>query len=413
MKSFLAVALAICVSFGMVGRSFAQQEVAPLVHEETTVIMRVNLGSLEADEFTASLQELSTAAIDYFVKDQENAEQLKQLVPLGQMFVEQFFTQYAQPLKDANAKSVYIVIEQSENMAVDTLYPYIAIPTKGMSETDLQDARKALAKLNDALKSTLKFRFVRNGFLYALITPSYLESEDVKDYTKARFSKPGNADATAFIEGFKNADPEAILNVVTYPNKNTTASIAEAEKSLEELRETLSEVDPSFQEVVEQLSQLLEKAVEFQKNNADRIIYGVANFNLKKFEINSKVELKSDAQSYLDECHALSQELKSTILSAANVLSKQEDLPVDAATINDIASVINELIDAYTALPQAQDNAIVMKFDRVFWQDNQPTVDKLIKIIQDLRQKFTDENDEDDEDDEIDEDDVEDAIEEI
>ena len=127
MKRFALLALAVISAFVLPATTKAQ-EYAPLIQKETVAVFRLNFDKLDAEQLSSQAITLGNSAVDYFVADTEKAAQLKEAVPLAQVFVAQYFATFVQPLKDANVSNMYFVLDQSDDPD-ETIYPYIAIAT--------------------------------------------------------------------------------------------------------------------------------------------------------------------------------------------------------------------------------------------------------------------------------------------
>ncbi|MBP5622259.1 MAG: hypothetical protein J6X44_09615, partial [Thermoguttaceae bacterium] len=233
MKRFTLVVLALFASFVCTNDIFAQGAYAPLVLKETVSIVRVNLNNINSEKISSTIQKVGTAAVDYFVADGENAKNAKQVIPLAGIIAAQFFGTNVQPIIDAGADEIYFVVEQPEDVN-KTLYPYVAVPVKSLSNDQKKELRDAIGDINKQIPEesefTLKYRFERDGFLFVLIIPSSVSTDEVKAYMKERFTKIATVDNEEFAAGFKAIDSSAFISGVTLNARNDELTKSQLEK---------------------------------------------------------------------------------------------------------------------------------------------------------------------------------------
>ena len=404
MKRLALLAFAALSVFAALAPAKAQ-EYAPLIQKETVSVARINLDKLEADHLSAQAEKLANSAIDYFVEDKEQANQLKQTTPLAKVFITGFFSESIQPLKDSGVKNIYFVVEQSDDPD-ETLYPYVAIPTESLTKDQLDGARDVMKSLNQKLDSGLKYRFVRNGFFYSLIVPKDADDDEVKAYVKKRFQKLNTVKKPQFAEGFKLAGDDGVLTLVSLSAKNE----ALAANQLETISSQLDELgdDEDMEKVGEKLKDFMKFASDMNLKCADLVKFNVLAVDLDKLEIVSRTVANSadDAKKYAD---LLKTDLNGKInelvdFAFETAFEKIEDNPVSK---DDAANAVSAFKDVLALFFNYDvDGAEVdWTMNGDFWTKNEETVKNFVekgKVILDAVQAdinvdaSVDENDDED-----------------
>lgn len=393
MKRLVLLALAVVSTFALLAPAKAQ-EFAPLVQKDTVSLIRVNLDKLDADNLSAQAEKLANSAIDYFVDDSEQAGELKQVVPLGKVFIAQYFGSFVQPLKDAGVSNVYFVIEQSDD-SEETLYPYVGIPTESLSKDQLQQARDAMKAINQQVDSALKYRFVRNGVFYTLIVPSDADDDEIKAYVKERFTKISPVEKPEFIEGFKLADPDAIVSGVSVAAKNEGL----ASSQLETVFAQLDEVDELEGEIADKIKGYLKDLSDLNLKCADLVKFNVWDVNADDLKIVSRTVVNSEdaAKEYVKLIHDdLGGSINEIIdFAFEKALEKADDQDLSKEEADGIASALKDVIGLF--LKYDVDGATVSwKMDGAFWSDNKPVLENFASKVSTLAEKFKSDDDEDD-----------------
>ena len=357
------------------------QEYAPLIQKETVSVARVNLDKLEAESLAAQAEKLAGSAIDYFVEDKEQANELKQATSLVKVMITSYFTTAVQPLKDAGVKNVYFIVEQSDDPD-ETLYPYLAIPTESLTKDQLDGARDAMKRLNQQLDSVLKYRFVRNGFFYTLIVPGDADDDEVKAYVKKRFTKLNTVEKTQFADGFKLAGDDGVVAIVSLSAKNEALAKTQIEKASEQLDEFAE--DEELAKVGEKLKDFMEFASDMNLKCADLVKCNVQVIDLDKLEIVSRTVANSadDAKKYADLLKTdLGDKLNELVDFAFDSLSeKLEEGPV---TKDDAAAAVAAFKDVLALfLDYDVDGDVVLwKMNGDFWTKNEKTIKNLVEKV--------------------------------
>lgn len=382
MKRFTLLALSVVTSLVFAGVSFAQDYV-PLVQKDTISITKINLANLDSPKLTQTLQTVGSAAVDYFVSDKEKSEETKKALPLVGIIVGQYFGTNIQPLKDAGADSVYFVVDQPEDASV-TLYPYIAVPIKGMTDAQKNELRQSFSLLNQQLPQgsqfTLKYRFERNGFFFVLVVPSELTSDEVKAYMKARFTKIVSVDKPEFAEGFKSVDDTAVISGVTLNAQNDEIGQGQLQKIFEQL-----ESSPNA-ENVDVLKETISKYYELGKTFAEHVKYNYWYVSLDKLEIVSNIQAKSakDAEEYVAGINeTLLPEINKTIDSLVETTLNNSEANIDEeakAAIVEGNEQVKKLLKVFCQFT-VKDSVITWKMDEKFWTDNKTTFDEIAKFV--------------------------------
>ena len=406
MKRLALLAIAAFSIFATLAPAKAQ-EYAPLIQKETVSIARINLDKLEADHLSAQAEKLANSAIDYFVEDKEQANQLKQTTPLAKVFITGYFAESIQPLKDSGVKNVYFIVEQSDDPE-ETLYPYIAIPTESLTKDQLDGARDVMKSLNQQLNSVLKYRFVRNGFFYSLIVPEGADDDEVKAYVKKRFSKLNTVQKAQFADGFKLAGDDGVVAVVSLSAKNEALAASQLETLSAQLDELGDGED--MDEVGEKVKDFVKFASDLNLKCADLIKFNVQVVNLDKLEIVSRTVANSadDAKKYADLLKKdLGDKLNELVDYALDaVYEKVEDSPVSKDDASAAVAAFKDVLALF--LDYNVDGAEVnWTMNGDFWTKNEKTVKNLVEkvttIVNAVQEKMGDDaEDSDVEDEELD-----------
>ena len=412
MKRLVLLAAAVVAAFTSLASAKAQ-EFAPLVQPETVSVSKLNLDKLTPELVSAQVAKLASSAIDYFVEDAEQAQELKETTPILNIFITQYHSTFVAPLQDAGVKNVYFIVEQAEDPE-ETLYPYVAIPTKNLTEAQLKDARNAMTSLNQQLNSALQYRFVRNGFLIAVIVPEALDvdEDDVKAYVKKRFTKFNTVEKAEFAEGFKAADADALLTTVSVAAKNE-ALVAKQLEQLEDLFALLDDAEEDAQELAQKTKDLVQFCSELNLKCADLVKFSVCDVNLDKLELVSRAYANSaaDAKKYVslvndDLVGKFNELLDSVVAKVAEEIEDEDDAPVSKEEIEELIPVVKNLFTSLLKM-NAEDDVVVWKMNGEFWTENKESVGKIVSVVTEKLAEINgeldfDEDEDEDDDEEID-----------
>ena len=291
MKRFVSLALAVLTTFGFVAAANAQTAVAPLITQDTNAVVRVDLSQIDGAQLSQTTRKLTLAAIDYFVADEEQAEELQELAPLAGLFAAQYTELYVAPLKDAGVSELYVLVDKAAD-AENPAYPFIAIPIDDLSQEEVADVRDTLKTLNGQLDGALKYRFARFGFMIVPIIPETVDAADAKAYVKARFSKIAKVDDAVFAEGFAKLGTGAAVSGVGIATEADPAAQAQIDQTLEQLADAGAP---------EGIADFVQKALTYNEKFVELTRFGAWKLDLNALEIVSVVETKSPeaAQKYL------------------------------------------------------------------------------------------------------------------
>lgn len=406
MKRLVLFALAIVSSFALQS-TIKAQEFAPLVQPETTSVTRVNLDQLDASTLTSQAEKIANAALDLFVPDADQAEEMKQAVPVVKLFLGQYLETYVQPLKDAGVRNFYLIIDKSDDPA-EISYPYLAFPTSDLTGDQLSEVRNVMKTINQQVNSVIKYRFVRNNFFFVMITPAENDDEDeIKAYVKKHFSKLNTVEKAEFTEGFENIDPDAVIATVSLPVYNEeefTNAVAQVSSLLDATE------SPFGDEIIDALENIGELGAKIQGH----VRYATTSVNLDQLEIVQKTYLKSEesAAEWQKLTNDVVDKIFSTLSQAAEkALSDKEfnQIGVTVEEAQDLLSTVEELTRACSATT-AEGSAVVWKMNEQFWSDKKPLIKDLTEKINALAAKYSanDEADADVEDADVEDADVED-----
>lgn len=407
MKRLVLFALAIVSAFALPSAVKAQ-EFAPLVQPETTSVTRFNLDKLDSSTLTSQAEKIANAALDFFVPDAEQAEEMKQAVPVVKLVLGQYLETYIQPLKDAGVRNFYLIVDKSDAPA-EISYPYLAFPTSDLTEDQLSEVRNVMKTINQQVNSVIKYRFVRNNFFFVLITPADDDNEDeIKAYVKKRFSKLNSVEKAEFTEGFEQVDPDAVIATVSVP----AFSEEELTNAIAQVSSLLDATDTPFGD---EITDALESVGELGAKIQGHVRYVTTSVNLDQLEIVQKTNLKSEESTA--EWQKLSNDVIDQIFSTLSQVAEKalsdEDLNEFGVTVEeaqDILSTVEELTRACSATT-AEGSAVVWKMNEQFWSDKKPLIEELTEKITALAAKYSvdvDVEDEDVEDSEVEFDDDED-----
>lgn len=407
MKRLVLFALAIVSAFALPSAVKAQ-EFAPLVQPETTSVTRFNLDKLDSSTLTSQAEKIANAALDFFVPDAEQAEEMKQAVPVVKLVLGQYLETYIQPLKDAGVRNFYLIVDKSDAPA-EISYPYLAFPTSDLTEDQLSEVRNVMKTINQQVNSVIKYRFVRNNFFFVLITPADDDNEDeIKAYVKKRFSKLNSVEKAEFTEGFEQVDPDAVIATVSVP----AFSEEELTNAIAQVSSLLDATDTPFGD---EITDALESVGELGAKIQGHVRYVTTSVNLDQLEIVQKTNLKSEESTA--EWQKLSNDVIDQIFSTLSQVAEKalsdEDLNEFGVTVEeaqDILSTVEELTRACSATT-AEGRAVVWKMNEQFWSDKKPLIEELTEKITALAAKYSvdvDVEDEDVEDSEVEFDDDED-----
>lgn len=378
MKRLVLFALAIVSAFALPSAVKAQ-EFVPLVQPETTSVTRVNLDKLDSATLTSQTEKIANAALDFFVPDAEQAEEMKQAVPVVKLVLGQYLETYVQPLKDAGVRNFYIIFDKSDDPA-EISYPYLAFPTSDLTEDQLSEVRNVMKTINQQVNSVIKYRFVRNNFFFVMITPAENDDEDeIKAYVKKHFSKLNTVEKAEFTEGFENIDPDAVIATVSLP----VYSEEEVTNAVAQISGLLDATETPFGD---EIKDALESIGELGAKIQGHVRYVTTSVNLDQLEIVQKTYLKSEESTA--EWQKLTNDVLdkffSTLSQVAEKALSDEDLNEFGVTVEeaqDLLSTVEELTRACSATT-VEGNAVVWKMDEQFWSDKKP-------IIKDLTDKIT------------------------
>ena len=406
MKRLVLFALAIVSAFALPSAVKAQ-EFVPLVQPETTSVTRVNLDKLDSATLTSQTEKIANAALDFFVPDAEQAEEMKQAVPVVKLVLGQYLETYVQPLKDAGVRNFYIIFDKSDDPA-EISYPYLAFPTSDLTEDQLSEVRNVMKTINQQVNSVIKYRFVRNNFFFVMITPAENDDEDeIKAYVKKHFSKLNTVEKAEFTEGFENIDPDAVIATVSLPvydEEEFTNAVAQVSSLLDATE------SPFGDEIIDALENIGELGAKVQGH----VRYATTSVNLDQLEIVQKTYLKSEesAAEWQKLTNDVLDKFFSTLSQAAEkALSDKEfnQIGVTVEEAQDLLSTVEELTRACSATT-AEGSAVVWKMNEQFWSDKKPLIKDLTEKINALAAKYSanDEADADVEDADVEDADVED-----
>ncbi len=406
MKRLVLFALAIVSAFALPS-ALKAQEFVPLVQPETTSVTRVNLDKLDSATLTSQAEKIANAALDFFVPDAEQAEEMKQAVPVVKLVLGQYLETYVQPLKDAGVHNFYIIFDKSDDPA-EISYPYLAFPTSDLTEDQLSEVRNVMKTINQQVNSVIKYRFVRNNFFFVMITPAENDDEDeIKAYVKKHFSKLNTVEKAEFTEGFENINPDAVIATVSLPVYNEeefTNAVAQVSSLLDATE------SPFGDEIIDVLENIGELGAKIQGH----VRYATTSVNLDQLEIVQKTYLKSEesAAEWQKLTNDVVDKIFSTLSQAAEkALSDKEfnQIGVTVEEAQDLLSTVEELTRACSATT-AEGSAVVWKMNEQFWSDKKPLIKDLTEKINALAAKNSanDEADADVEDADVEDADVED-----
>lgn len=383
MKHIALLTLAVLTSFVFAGSTIAQ-DYLPLIQKDTISLTQVNLENITSEDFSESIQKVGSAAIDYFLGDNEDVADMKKSLPLISMLAEQVFIANVQPLKDAGVKSIYFVVDQPETADV-TLYPYLALPTKDLDETQKKQVREAFSLLNkqipEGAQFTLKYRLDRHGFYFVMLVPTDLSADEVKAYTKEHFAKLTPVQKPEFTEAFKAIDPSALVSSVTLNVQNDDIAANQLAAIFSEI-----EAAPNADEFAQALKDSIVKYNELGKKLASHVKYSSSYVSLKNLEIVSNIKANSanDAKEYIAGVNEeLIPEVNQTLDKIwEQILTKAEEggNEISKETLEEAKEQLKKLINIFVQF-DVNDSDITWKMNEKFWSDNKETIHGFIDFV--------------------------------
>ena len=384
MKHFTSLVLSLAATLIFAGAAVAQDDYAPLVQKETISVSRINFDQLNSDQISQKIVKIANSAVDYFVSDKNQATEIKKTVPIASIFIAQAFANYVQPLQDAGVKYAYIVVEQPEDPE-ETLYPYVAIPVKGLSKEQKDGIREALKTINKNIpeetreQASLKYRFERHDFLFVLLAPADEDADDVKAYMKKHFTKLDTVEKPEFAEGFKAIDPTALFCSVGITVQNDALTDKQIEEALdkledngadEELADTLKNVAEKFAKIGKELASYTKSATFYISAEKEEIVYTI--------HTNSA----DDAKKFADTLeNTLVKEFVATMNDTINKATEDSDLDDDdKALLAEGQKQFQKLVEVFKKMKVDGANA-TWKMDAKFWSDNKPVFDEIGAFI--------------------------------
>ncbi len=377
MKRIALLVFAAVAALGLAGRAAAQDAFAPLVQKETVSIARIDLNKIDAKTLQSQLVKVAEAGIDYFVADvdAEQADAAKKAVPMIGAVATQYFSLFVDPFKDAGVSEAFVVVDQSVDPE-NPLYPYLAIPTAGMTDEQVKDVRAALATLNKNVDGALKYRFVRNGFVYAVFIPATVDEADAKEYVKKRFAKTTSVDATPFVEGFKLAGNDAVFS---------GAGIAvDAALNFDEQLKTLDQLGDG--ETADAIKAFGEEMFAVQADIVKLTKYNAWKLDLTNLEFVSYLQTNSDAeaQEYVALIAGVKKEVAAFIDEILASAIEDADKDVDPAQLDAAVDGIVAICNAFFDAVKADGATIKMTVDEKFFVDNEAVFKGFVKTIQEI-----------------------------
>ena len=384
MKHFMLVVLSVMTSLFFTGVASAQTDYTSLVQKDTIGVVRVNLSNVDSAKLSNSITKIGVAAVDYFISDKDSAEELKKNIPLGGVFASQFFNEYIKPLKDAGANDIYFVVDQPSS-AEETLYPYIAIPVEGLSADNKKALRTKLGEINHALPDqfkenlSLKYRFERAGYLFVLMIPNSVSTDDVKTYIKKRFTQIDKVEKSEFTDGFSSVDPTAIVSWVEINALNKDIASSQLAAAFQKLDETgLDESKSAF--VKEKISNLNDVG----QTLAGYIRYNYGYASLENFEIATLLKAKSadDAKVYVEKIESDVKPILSDFVSFAfdNIGDSGKADEEKKAVLEEAKTLVMKIVDVFMQF-EIEDDVVAWKMNEKFWTDNKATFDEVSEYI--------------------------------
>ncbi len=382
MKRLATLAAVVLTTLGFVAAAHAQTPVAPLVSKDATTIVRVDLTQIDGATLSQTTQKLAVAAIDYFAVDAEQAKQAKSVAPLAGMFAAQYAETYVAPLKQAGVAELYVIVDKAVD-AENPAYPYLAIPTAGLTKEQTDEIRDALKTLNGRLGGLLKYRFARFGFTIVPIIPDDVAADEAKAYVKKRFSKIDKADDAVFAEGFAKLGTGAVVSAVGIATGADPAAQAQIDAAVK-----------SLADAPQGAADFVKKSFAFNEKFVELVRCGAWKLDLNALEIFGIVETKSPqaAQDYLALVDQVKAEttafLEKTLDARLAEFEGDEGAPTkeDVAPLKaDLLAVVDALLDAI----QANGATLTWKLDEQFFVDAKPLFRQLAEDAAALQKKLT------------------------
>ena len=429
MRKLTSFAFAVLAIFALVGTAHAQ-EYAPLIQKDVVSVVRINLDKVDPTQLGAQVQKLGGAAIDYFVPDLENADEIKQAFPIANLFISQYHTEFVKPLQQAGVTNVYLVT--SAQTGDETIYPFVAIPIKDLSKDQVDKVRAHMKKINLKVNSLIKYRFDRNGFFFMPIIPGDVADADAKEYIQTHFKSMKAVDSDVFKSGFEAVDADdAIISAVsimkTDPQtiESTKAQLLsmidgfdddvvddadDADDANDADDNNDNDVDADEEEIKAAAKDLVEYAAEFTEEVSGLVKYNAWSVNVSDLNVVSVVEANSedDAKKYVS---LIEGDLTGKLNNFFDVLEKKAVAEIDADDSNDpddlskddIQGLFASLREIVPILMKFEVNGstLTWKLDEKFFKDNEGALKGFAKKIQNVVKITTsvDDSDADDVDD--------------
>ena len=336
------------------------QDYAPLIHDDTCALVRVNLETFESGRIVEQFQEVVQDAVEYFVIDDDIREEFSErAIELATFLVE--------PLQDANVKVAYLSVNATTSE--ESVYCYLAIPDSHMSDED-----------KDALEELLE----TPGFEYCgfYITPIFSKFEDRRDtssFEKEYFSGKDAVRRPEIERGFERvAADEAIVTAVILPTlchllrEDRVFSVADG--ILSGLQARCGDLD-----VGKPFSKLVESLLACRREEERNLMYRALSLNLSEpqFLVAQEFNTLESAQNYQ---RLVENETLLCVKEVADVMAKgylQQSENEDADQIGErLCALINSSLDC------------VVKFERdeslLWWKLNAEFFFKNRKVLKGL-----------------------------
>lgn len=395
MKRLGISALSILTSFVCACVAYAQNDASGLIQKETVTVVKVDLTKIDSETLSGAVQKIGSAAIDYFVDEADKASEMKETLPFASLLVGQAFSEFVAPVQATGADAVYIVGEQPEE-GTEALYPYVAVPTKGMTDAQKKELRDAFANINSKLSNeapfTLKYRFERNGYFFVLVVPSNLEQSEVKAYIKKRFTKIATVESPAFANGFNVVPSNAIVSGVQRIVVNTDLVAEQLEGAFAQLGAMTGNDD-----VVSKIESIVEKGSDL----AAKVDYNVFYVALDEPEVavTFKAKSESDAQEYASGMNENFLVAFNAIVDYAVSMAMQtasengaEGTDEEKAKIEELKVEAGNLATLFVNF-KAEGDLVTWKMNEKFWVDNKVAIKKFVEFVKGIAPKSDEEAD--------------------
>ena len=396
MSKFASFALSLLAVLTMMG-SLSAQEYAPLVQQDVISVVRVNLDKVDPTQLGAQAQKLGGAAIDYFAADLENKDEIKQALPIATIFISQYHTDFIKPLQAAGVSNLYIIA--STQKGDETVYPYVAIPTKELSESQVEQVRSHMKKVNQKVDDAISYRFSRNGFFFMPIIPESVSKDDAKAYVKEHFGSMKAVDSAAFEAGFKAVDADnVVVSCVSLSNKDPQLLTEQKEKLLQ-LMKDLDDGDDSDSdddELEVAAKDLVQFTADFAEKAANLAEYNAWAINVDDLYIVSIIKATSEdaAKEYVALVEGeLTDKLKNflDVCERKAVASIEPDDANDPTELNeeDVKTLVSSVKEIFPLIMKfdVQGDSLAWKLDEKFFKDNETALKDFAKKIADVFKK--------------------------